>query len=146
MSATGKGESTFTLVDFLVRFFAAVALVLVSYNPTRFSFVQWLRGAISDGTAGAVHVLAGVILLIGWTMFLGATWSALGMLGLLLGGAFLAALIWVLVEYGVLALESTSAVVWVILICVATLLAVGMSWAHWKRLASGQVDVDEVER
>jgi hypothetical protein len=145
MSTDGKATTTFSFVDFLVRLLAALALVLLTHNPTRYSYAQWLRGAISDGSVGAVHALAGVILLIGWTVFLRTAWASLGTLGLLLGAAFLAALIWVLVDYDLLSIASTSAVTWVLLVCVAALLAVGMSWAHWKRRASGQVEVDEIE-
>lgn len=133
-------------VGFMVRMAAALALVLLTYNPTRWSFVQWVRAAFADGTAGALHALAGVVLLIGWVFFLSTAWSSLGPLGLLLGAALLGAVVWVLLDFDVLSLGSTSALVWVVLVCVAALLAFGMSWGHFKRRASGQVEVDEVER
>lgn len=146
MNGSDKGDAQFTVVDFLVRLAAALALVLLTYNPTDYCFVHWLRLAISDGQAGAVHALVGVVLLIGWTVFLRTTWASLGTLGLVLGGALLAAVVWVLVDYDLLKINSGSTVTWIILLCVAALLATGMSWGHWKRRASGQVEVDEVER
>lgn len=146
MNGSDKDDGQFTLVDFLARLAAALALVLLTYNPTRFSYVHWLRSAIGEGNAGAVHALAGVVLLIGWTVFLRTTWASLGTLGLLLGAAFLAAVVWVLVDFDLLTIDSRSTVTWVVLVCVAALLATGMSWGHWKRRASGQVEVDEVER
>ena len=79
-------------------------------------------------------------------MFLRTAWAALGALGLGLGVAFLAAAVWVLVDFDVLSLDSRSAVVWLVLVCVALLLAVGMFWGHLQRRASGQVEVDQIER
>lgn len=146
MNGSDKDDGQFTVVDFLVRLAAALVLVLLTYNPTRYSFVHWLRSAISDGQAGAVHALAGVVLLIGWTVFLRTTWASLGTLGLILGAALLAAVVWVLIDFDLLTIESGSTVTWIILVCIATLLATGMSWGHWKRRASGQVEVDEVQR
>lgn len=132
-------------VGFVVRLVVALALVLLTYNPTRYAFVPWLRAAVAAGETGAIHALAGVVLLIGWTFFLGTAWSALGPVGLLLGAALLGTAVWVLIDYDLLALESSASIAWVVLVCVAALLAFGMSWGHWKRRASGQVEVDEVE-
>jgi hypothetical protein len=47
------------------------------------------------------------------------------------------------VELGWVHADSTSAIVWLSLIALATLLAIGMSWSHiWRRL-SGQLEVDD---
>ena len=143
---SGENQSGSALLGFALRFAAAFALVLLTYNPTRIAFVPWVRAALEAQTAGAIHALAGVALLIGWTIFLRTTWAALGALGLGLGVAFLAAAVWVLVDFDLVDLDSTSALVWLVLVCVALLLAVGMSWGHLQRRASGQVEVDEIER
>lgn len=145
MTRDAGTDTTFTLADFLVRLAAALLLVLLTFNPTRFCYVSWLRSAVADGDAGALHALAGIVLLIGWTIFVRTTWASLGTLGLLLGAALLAAVVWVLVEYGMLSISSGTGLEWIVLVCVAALLAAGMSWGHWKRRASGQVEVDEVE-
>lgn len=141
-----RNEAGSGATGFVLRLIVALALVLLTYNPTRFAFVPWLRTAIAEGGAGALHALAGVVLLIGWTFFLGTAWSSLGPLGLLLGAALLGTSVWVLLDLDVLSLESSAAITWVVLVCVAALLAFGMSWGHWKRRASGQVEVDDVER
>jgi hypothetical protein len=146
MSGDGRSDAGSGATGFALRFLAALALVLLTYNPTRFAFVPWLRAAVAEGGAGAIHALAGVGLLIGWTFFLGTAWSSLGPLGLLLGAAFLATAVWVLLDYDLLSLESPTAITWVVLACLAALLAFGMSWGHLKRRASGQVEVDEIER
>jgi len=87
----------------------------------------------------------GIVLLAGWVVFLRATFQSLGVLGLLLGAAFFAALVWLLVDFGLLAADSVSTMAWVTIVCLALLLAVGMSWSHVRRRMTGQVDVDDVE-
>jgi uncharacterized membrane protein len=87
----------------------------------------------------------GIVLLAGWVVFLRATFQSLGVLGLLLGAAFFAALVWLLVDFGLLATDSVSTMAWVTIVCLALLLAVGMSWSHVRRRMTGQVDVDDVE-
>lgn len=140
-----SGDGAF-LPGFLLRFAAALLLVLLTYNPTGLSFVHWLRRALETDQAGALHALAGVALLIGWIVFLRTAWASLGVLGLVLGSMFLGTLVWVLVEFNVVDVASAGALQWIVLVCVAVLLAVGMSWGVWKRRASGQVEVDEAER
>ena len=89
--------------------------------------------------------MIGIVLLAGWVVFLRATFQSLGVLGLLLGAAFFAALVWLLVDFGLLAADSVSTMAWVTIACLALLLAVGMSWSHVRRRMTGQVDVDDVE-
>jgi hypothetical protein len=136
----------FSLGGFLLRFLAAFALAALTYNPTPYAFVPWVQTAVQGTGVTALHALAAVVLLIGWTIFLRTTWAALGALGLVLGIAFLAALVWVLVDFDLLRLQSQSAIVWLVLVCLALLLALGMSWGHLQRRASGQVEVDQIER
>jgi hypothetical protein len=92
-----------------------------------------------------VHAVVGIVLLAGWVVFLRATFQSLGVLGLLLGAAFFAALVWLLVDFGLLATDSVSTMTWVTMVCLALLLAIGMSWSHVRRRMTGQVDVDDVE-
>ena len=40
---TNKGAGGFGFVDFLVRLAAALVLVLVTYNPTGWSYIHWLK-------------------------------------------------------------------------------------------------------
>ena len=134
-------RNDFTFASFGLRFAFALALVLLTYNPTSFSWVSWL---LSGGTLVYV-VAAGVVLLIGWVMFLRATWNSLGALGTSLAAAFFAVIIWLLIEWGLLALNNTSVVVWVVEFILSGVLAVGMSWSHIRRRMSGQLDTDEIE-
>jgi hypothetical protein len=144
LAGTAKDISRFGLGGYLVRLGFSAALVFATYNPSRFSFAHWVTGAFADGSIGPLHAVAGVALLIGWTVFVRTTWESIGALGLVLAGALLGALIWLLVDADLLSLDSFSTVIWLVLIAVALVLALGMSWGHMQRRASGQVDIDEV--
>lgn len=120
-------------------------LVLVSYNPSGFSYWHWLRAAMNaePSTLGPEHFVAGVLLLIGWVILLAATQRSLGFFGLMLGAALLGGIVWLLIDIGILDVGNVSSATWVGLVCVALLLAVGLSWSHvWRRL-TGQFEVDD---
>lgn len=133
----------FTAVSLVTRFIFAAALVFGSYNPTDFSYISWV---FAEGTEfGPVTALVGVVLVIGWIIYLRASFNALGPLGIILGTALFGCVIWLLVDLGWLTLEATGAITWLALLLVAVMLAVGMSWAHIRRRLSGQYSVDDVE-
>ena len=129
-------------MDFLWRWLGALVLVLATYNPSGHSYVHWLGEAFGGEGISAVHFLVGAVLIAGWVVFLVATRNSLGTLGALVGAAVIGTLIWFLSDIGLVQAGSTAAIVWLALVALATLLAVGMSWSHiWRRL-SGQLEVD----
>ncbi len=134
-------RSQFTFVSFLLRYLIAIILVFVTYNPSSYSWLHWLN---SD-TAMVYKVATGIVLLIGWVMYLRATWNSLGALGTLLAAAVFGVLIWMMMEWGLLALDNTSIMLWVGEFVLSGVLAVGMSWSHIRRKVSGQYDTDEIE-
>ena len=106
-------------------------------------YVGWLRAAIPENLLGPEHFVVGVALLIGWVILLAATQRSLGTFGLILGGSLLGGVVWLLTDIGWLNVSTVSSATWVGLICVAALLAVGLSWSHvWRRL-TGQFEVDD---
>lgn len=140
-----KQVKSFTWIDFLLRFLAPLALVLVTYNPSGFSFYTWLSDAIAAGEMGGIHFLALVLIIIGWSILLVATWRALDTFGVILTCALLAAVVWVMIDYKLLNPDSASAITWIVLVCLAGVLAVGLSWAKLWRLMTGQYTVDEID-
>ena len=135
--------TNFNAVSFLARWLFAAALVFGTYNPSQYCYVNWV---FSEGTElGPVLALVGVALLICWIVFLRATMMSMGWLGIILGGALFACLIWLLVDIGWLSLDSSNAFTWVVLLVLSFILATGMSWSHIRRRLTGQVDVDDVE-
>jgi hypothetical protein len=128
---------------FLGRWIFALILVLGTYNPSGFSYITW---ALDKETSfGPVITLVGLILLIGWIFCVKTTFVALGWLGVTLGAALFAVFIWLLVDMGLISMESSGILTWLSLIVVSLILAVGMAWSHVKRRITGQVDVDEVD-
>ena len=135
----------FSWRDVLFRFVAAWLLVVATWNPTGWSFGHWVMAMQEAGELGPVHAFLGVLLLIGWVVFLTASFRSLGILGLALVIALFGSLAWLLADSGILPYESESALTWIVLVCAAGVLSVGMSWSHiWRRL-SGQLDVDDVD-
>lgn len=145
-TATRRSRATskeFNLASFLWRFVAALFLVLVTYNPSGHSYMDWVLHTTPENPRGPEHFVVGIVLLIGWVILLTATQRSLGTLGLILGGALLGGTVWVLVDIGWLSVATVSAATWVALVCIAALLAIGLSWSHiWRRL-TGQFEVDD---
>lgn len=140
----GRPSREFSFMSFLWRLVASLFLVLVSYNPTRYSYWDWVITAVNSepSALGPEHFVVGVVLMIGWVILLAATQRSLGVLGLMLGVMLLSGVVWLLVDIGWLNVASMSNATWVALFCISVLLAVGLSWSHvWRRL-TGQFEVD----
>lgn len=137
-------RAAFSTGDFLTRWAIALGLVMVTFNPTAYSYVGWLL-ADRPGDNLPLKALVGVVLLILYVIFLRSTWRAIGPLGLFLSVLFFGVLLWVLVYYGWLDLTRPNVMTWVALVVFATILAIGMSWSHIRRQMSGQYDVDRVD-
>ncbi|MCA9729375.1 MAG: DUF6524 family protein [Candidatus Eisenbacteria bacterium] len=128
----------------LLRFLFALVLVFMTYNPSGVSYVGWLTRSIPDHV-GPVLILAGVVLAIGWTVFIRAARQSLGLVGFVLTVALFGTLLWLLIDVGIVPRDSVSAIAYAVLVLFAGILAVGMSWSHLRRRFSGQVDVDRVD-
>jgi hypothetical protein len=128
---------------FLLRLLAAFVLVFSTYNPSEYSYYHWIKNNVSDLTP--VIALAGVLLLVGWTIFLRATFRSLGPFGLLLAAAFVGVLLWMMIDWDWFDADNLKAVTYLSLIVLSGILAIGVSWSHIRRRITGQVDVDEVE-
>ena len=123
----------------IVRIVLAIALVLASYNPSGHSFYHWLTEPPAGITA--IKGLLGVVLLIGWAVSLRTVHVALGALGVILGVALLAALAWVFVGQRWLDLNTPSAVAWLALLILGTVLGLGLSWSLIRARFTGQLEV-----
>ena len=143
MNNDGQGN-TLTLGGFAWRLLLTLALVLITYNPTHHSYLDWLRASFTGHTQGPEHLVAGIALFGGWLIVISATRRALGSLGLIVLVAFTGALVWWLIDMGWLVANSRSSIEWVVLVCLAVLFAVGMSWSLIWRKITGQVTVERV--
>jgi len=133
----------FTASSFLGRWAFAAILVFSTYNPSGFSYISWLLA--EETVFGPVLAIIGLILLIAWIIYLRATFLSMGWLGISLGVALFAAIIWLLVDIGWLSLESTSIITYLALLLLSLILATGMSWSHIRRRLTGQFDVDDMD-
>ena len=131
----------FNAGSFLGRWVFALALVLGTYNPTQWCYYAWATA--ESTTFGPIVAIVGIILLIGWIMFVRATFESMGWLGITLGAALFGCVAWLFVNQGWLSLDSSTMIAWVVLVILSLILAFGMSWSHVKRRMSGQFDVDE---
>lgn len=131
-----------SFTGFLMRALFALVLVLVTFNPSGYSYVHMVANGFPSITP--VEAVGGIVLLIGWFVFLGATLKSIGLVGMVLAFALCAALIWLIVSWGWVTLKNTSALTWIGLIVLALILAIGMAWAHLYRRWTGQATVDEV--
>lgn len=127
---------------FLVRFFFALVLVLCTFNPSGYSYVDWVKGFMEAHERLPLLVLSGVLLIIGWVIYLRATVRSLGFVGVGLASGLFACLIWVLVDMDLLSIKSP-VFAWIGLIVFALVLALGMSWSIVRRRISGQYDTDD---
>lgn len=132
-----------------LRALAALVLVFVTYNPEGYSFYHWAIAPIIHGTPATGHLsvrfLAGIALIAGWVVFLTATRRSIGLGGSALVLAISGALVWILLDFGIVSARSGRGLTYVVLICTSLLLAVGMSWSHVSRRLSGQVDMDQTD-
>jgi Family of unknown function (DUF6524) len=54
-------------------------------------------------------------------------------------------LVWMLMDFGVVSAHSARSVTYVVEICTALMLGVGMSWSLLSKKITGQVDVDRTD-
>jgi hypothetical protein len=144
-SAAGRRRtsSEFDWASFGIRLAATLVLVLATYNPSGWSYVHWLQNGFSNDGLGPEHFVVGVIVLIGWVILLTATQRSMGTFGLILEGLLFGGIVWMLIDFGILSIDSVAKFTWVILVILSVMLAIGLSWSHvWRRL-TGQFEVDD---
>jgi hypothetical protein len=130
-------------MGFITRWLCAFVLLAATFNPTEYNYVNWVRDY--GGMNLSIAVLLGLLLLIGYIIYLRATLRSIGGLGMVLVLALVAASLWVLYDLGVLRLDNKSFNGWLALFALSFVLGIGLSWSHVRRALSGQADVDDVD-
>ena len=131
-------------MGFILRWAFAFTLLAATYNPTRWNFVSWAENNWETETP--LVVLLGLLLCIGYIIYLRATVRSIGVFGMGLVFAVVAALIWVLADRGLLTFENPDLNLWLGLFALSVVLGIGLSWSHVRRALSGQVDMDDVDQ
>ena len=137
-------DDQFNIGSLVWRIVFALALVLLTFNPTGHSYYHWLV----DGFPAVqpLEVVVGLLLVIAWVVFVRSTLAATGALGLLLMLALFGSIVWWMVSQGWLDVSNRSAMAWVVLVILGLVLGIGMSWSHIRRRLSGQASVDRIDQ
>lgn len=131
-------------MGFLLRWGFAFLLLAATFNPTEYNYITWVR---TYGSANlSIAVLTGLILGIGYIIYLRATLRSIGAVGMVLVMAVVGACLWVLYDFGVLRLDNPSFNLWLGLAALSFVLGIGLSWSHVRRSLSGQADMDDVDQ
>jgi Family of unknown function (DUF6524) len=127
----------------LIRWLGAFILLAATFNPTEWNFVLWAEA--NWQTQMPLTVLLGLVLAVGYIVYVGATFRSLGAFGMLIVAALFGAVIWVLIDYDVLALGNQNLNVWLGILALSLILGIGLSWSILRQRLSGQASVDEIE-
>jgi hypothetical protein len=133
-----------TIRGFLGRFATAFVLVVLTYNPTGYSYINWVTSNFPH--LQPMQAILGLLLLAGWVFFLHATWRSLGMLGVCFAVLFFAAIVWLLHSWGWLNSPSSLLITWLVLLVVSVVLTIGVCWGLIRARVSGQPVIEEVQR
>jgi hypothetical protein len=130
-------------MGFILRWLFAFVLVAATYNPTNWNYVSWASANFSSQLP--LVLLFGLLLIVGYVIYVNATLRSIGLFGMLLSLAVVAALLWFLWQQGWLSLENASLNTWLGLIVISAILGIGMTWSIVSRRLSGQIDVDDTD-
>jgi hypothetical protein len=127
----------------LLRWLGAFVLLAATYNPTPWNYITW---SVANGNSQLpLTLFLGLLLLVGYLIYVLATLRSIGGLGVLLIAAIFGSGLWVLYSWGVLTLQNATLNTWLGLIALSVILGIGLSWSILRQKISGQATVDEVE-
>jgi hypothetical protein len=126
-----------------LRWFGAFALLAATYNPTQWNFTRWAES--NWNSQMPLTLLLGLLLGVGYMIYIGATLRSIGAFGIILVAAIVGALIWVLIDYNILTLQNPQLNLWLGIFALSVVLGIGLSWSIIRQRLSGQATVDEVQ-
>lgn len=127
----------------LLRWLGAFGLLAATYNPTQWNYVAWVQA--NWATQMPLSVFLGLLLAVGFLIYIVATLRSIGAFGVILIAAIFGAGLWVLIDWGVLSLTNSALNMWLGLLALSLILGMGLSWSILRQRLSGQATVDEVE-
>ncbi|MEY4871357.1 MAG: hypothetical protein RLZZ563_687 [Pseudomonadota bacterium] len=127
----------------LTRWLGAFLLLSATYNPTEWNYIRWVEAHWA--TQMPLAVLLGLLIGVGYMVYVVATLRSIGAFGMILVAAIAGAFLWVLSDWGLLSLENPSLNLWLGIFVLSLILGIGLSWAILRQRLSGQASVDEVE-
>ncbi|MEJ6403554.1 DUF6524 family protein [Yoonia sp. 2307UL14-13] len=130
-------------MGFVIRWVFAFVLLAATYNPTEWNFVRWSMANFETNLS--LTVLFGLILLVGYIIYLRATLRSIGVFGMILVFAVVGTLLWVLYDQGIVSLDNPTVNTWIAVFTLSFVLAIGLSWSIVRRRLTGQADMDDVD-
>ncbi len=126
-----------------LRWLGAFVLLAATYNPTSWNFTRWAETNWSSQMP--LTLLLGLLLAVGYLVYIGATLRSIGAFGIVLVTAIVSALVWVLIDYRILTLQNPQLNLWLGIFALSVVLGIGLSWSIIRQRLSGQATVDEVQ-
>lgn len=130
-------------MGYFLRWIFAFLLLALTFNPTDYNYVRW--SMVNYSSELPITVLMGLLLTIGYIIYLRATLRSIGGFGMFLVLAVVAALLWVLYDWGILTLENRALNTWLGVFALSLVLGIGLSWSLVRRQLTGQADIDDVD-
>ncbi|RMD90774.1 MAG: hypothetical protein D6811_10105 [Alphaproteobacteria bacterium] len=130
-------------MGFLFRWLFAFGLLSLTFNPTEWNYVRWAEANWRNDMPLAIF--SGLVLLVGYIIYLRATLRSIGLFGMLLVLGVVGSALWLAYDRGWLELDDTVANIWIGIFALSIVLGTGLSWSLIRRRLSGQLDVDDVE-
>jgi hypothetical protein len=127
----------------LLRWLGAFVLLAATFNPTEWNYVRWVARSWTDQMPLAIFL--GLILAVGYMIYVVATLRSIGAFGVVLVAAIIGAGLWVLYDWGWLSLSNPSVNLWIGILVLSVVLGIGLSWSILRQRLSGQASVDEIE-
>lgn len=131
------------LTGFLIRVAFAIFLVLITFNPSGWSYFHWVKEGWDENLA--LKALAGIALVIAFGICGRATYRSIKVTGVVLVALLLAAIAWVIYDFGLLNVKDPGVLQWLVLLAIGLILGIGLSWSIIRRKISGQLDVDDMD-
>jgi Family of unknown function (DUF6524) len=131
------------IMGILLRWLGAFLLLAATFNPTPWNYVTWVQ--TSWDTQMPLAIFLGLLLAVGFMIYVVATFRSIGPFGVILIAAIFGAGLWVLIDWGVLSLGNDDLNIWLGLLALSVILGVGLSWSILRQRLSGQASVDEIQ-
>jgi hypothetical protein len=140
--ARQRAQRYFGTYAFLIRFCGALFVVFSTYNPSRISYYHWLQARWSLDWPLQLPLVP--LYAVAYALLLRSTFRALRPVGIALVVALIGALVWLLLDMGLIRLATGGDAAVILLCMLGGLLAVGASWMWiWTRV-TGQVNYDDL--
>ena len=138
-----KGKKRGYLMGIFLRWLGAFLLLAATFNPTEMNYLRWAQANFA--TQLPLVVLMGLLLAVGYMVYVVATLRSIGAFGIVLIAAIFGALVWVLIDWGWLNLQNPKLNLWLGILALSVVLGIGLSWSILRQRLSGQASVDEIE-